>query len=67
MDKDTAAKTIEPIVALIFDQFASEVGLEALQGLLPIDVSVTFTLRSGERMLATATMGSKIEDSNCVS
>jgi hypothetical protein len=49
LDKDLAAKTIEPLVTLIFDQLASDAGLDALQGLLPIDVSVTITLRSGER------------------
>jgi hypothetical protein len=56
LDKDLAAKTIEPLVTLIFDQLASDAGLETLQSLLPIDVIVTSTLQSCERTLATATM-----------
>jgi hypothetical protein len=35
--------------------------------MLPIDVSVTITLRSGERTLTTATMGSKVESFSAVS
>lgn len=42
MDKDLAAKAIEPLVALIFDQLVEDAGLETLQGLLPIYVNVTF-------------------------
>jgi hypothetical protein len=62
LDKDLAAKTIEPIVTLVIEQLASDAGLETLQGLLPIDVSVTITLRSGEQTLTTATMGSRVEN-----
>jgi hypothetical protein len=66
-DKDLAAKIIEPLVALIFDQLASEVGLDVLQGQLPIDVSVKIALRSGERTLTTATMESRVEVLDSVS
>jgi hypothetical protein len=67
MDKDLAAKTIEPIVTLVLDQLVSKMGLDAIQGLLPIDVSVVITLRSGERKITTATMESRIDDLNPVS
>jgi hypothetical protein len=67
LDKDLAVKTIEPLVTLVLEQLASDAGVETLQGLLPIDVSVTITLRSGERTLTTATMGSKVESFSAVS
>jgi hypothetical protein len=67
LDKDLAAKTIEPLVTLVLEQLASDAGLETLQGLLPIDVSVTITLRSGEQTLTTATMGSTVENFGAVS
>jgi hypothetical protein len=67
LDKDMAAKTIEPLVTLVFEQLAENAGLETLQGLLPIDVSVTITLRSSERTLTTATMESRVEDFGAVS
>ena len=61
MDKDLAATTIEPLVARIVDQLASDMGLERLRQRLPIDVGVTITLRSGERALARATMASRVK------
>jgi hypothetical protein len=67
LDKDLAAKTIEPLVTLILNQLASDMGLETLQGLLPIDVNVMIALQSGERTLTTATMASKVEGLDCVS
>jgi hypothetical protein len=42
MDTDLAAETIEPLVTLMLDQLALDMGVEALRSLLPIDVSVTF-------------------------
>jgi hypothetical protein len=67
LDKDLAAKTVEPLVTLVLEQLASDAGLDTLQGLLPIDVSVTITLRSGERTLTTATMGNRVEAFDAVS
>jgi len=67
LDKDLAAKTIEPLVARLFDQLASEAGLDVLQGQLPITVSVKITLRSGHRTLTTATMENKVEALGSVS
>jgi hypothetical protein len=67
MEKELAAKTVEPLVTRIFDQLASDEGLEAIQALLPIDVGVTIVLRSGDRLLAAATFGSRVEDLQAVS
>jgi hypothetical protein len=67
IDKDEAAKTIEPLAMLVFQQLASEMGTETMQALLPIDIDVIITLRSGERRLVTATMGSRVESFNAVS
>ena len=61
MDQDLAASTLEPLVTCIFDQLAAEMGLQQLRRWLPIDVAVTITLRSGERTLATAVMGTRVE------
>jgi hypothetical protein len=67
VEKDLAAKTIEPLVTRIFDQLVEDVGLDEVQSMLPIDVSVTFTLRSGDRTIVSATMGSRVESLNAVS
>lgn len=66
MDKDLAAKTLEPVITLMFDQLASDVYPEVLEAMLPIDVEVAFTLHSGERKIAHATFASQITELKAV-
>jgi hypothetical protein len=67
LDKDLAAKTIEPLVARIFEQLEADLGFHALQRLLPIDVGVTITLRSGEQIITAASMTSQVAQLDVVS
>jgi hypothetical protein len=62
MDKDTAAATIEPLVALVFQQLAQEMGKTWLQSQVPIDVTVAITLQAGDKTIATAEMTSQVSD-----
>jgi hypothetical protein len=61
MDQDPAAKTVEPLVACLINQVVLDEGLDAVRGLLPIDVRVSITLHSGGRMFAMTTCESQCD------
>lgn len=58
--EDMAKAALEPIASAMIDQLIDNKGLPWLDNLLPLEVSVTFVVRSGNEHLATITATSTV-------